>query len=161
MPRTGHRLTPEVEQTLLTYVRAGGFLQVAAAAAGLPADVFLRWLRKGHGPGARRRYRDFRDAVLQAAAQARMAAEVQVFQKRPLDWLRCGPGRAATDSPGWTATVKAPAVGPGREADLLLQPEVQQLIQLLLDHLTPHPDLRDSFARCVAEQPSRPRRPGT
>ncbi|HZY89657.1 MAG TPA: hypothetical protein VFE78_32850 [Gemmataceae bacterium] len=151
MPRTRHRLTPEVEQTLLTYVRAGGFPDVAAAAAGVPAEVFARWLRKGRGPGARR-YRDFREAVLQAAAQARMAAEVQVFQKRPLDWLRCGPGRAAADSPGWTATVKAPAAGPGRAADLLMLPEVQRLFQFVLDQLAPYPDARTAVAGALAEQ---------
>jgi hypothetical protein len=159
MPRTRHRLTPEVEQTLLTYVRAGGFPNVAAAAAGLPADVFARWLRKGRGPGARRRYRDFRDAVLQAAAQARMAAEVQVFQKRPLDWLRYGPGRQAADSPGWTATVKAPAAGPGRETNLLLLPEVQHLIQVLLDRLTPYPDARTAVAAALDEHRHRRKRP--
>jgi hypothetical protein len=146
MPRTRHRLTPEVEQTLLTYVRAGGFPAVAAAAAGVPADVFARWLRQGHGPGARRRYRDFREAVLRAAAQARMAAEVQVFQKRPLDWLRCGPGREAADSPGWTATVKAPAVGPGGETNLLLLPEVQRLLLFVHEQLAPYPDARTAVA---------------
>jgi len=153
MPRHRQRLTPEVEQTLLTYVRAGGFLQVAAAAAGLPAEVFVSWLRKGRAPGARRRYRDFHDAVLQAAAQARMAAEVQVFQKRPLDWLRHGPGREATDSPGWAATVKAPAVGPGREANLLLLPEVQRLLQVILDHLAAYPDARTHLAAVMDERP--------
>jgi hypothetical protein len=162
MPTDRHRLTPEVEQTLLTYVRAGGFLQVAAAAAGLPADVFVRWLRKGRAPGARRRYRDFHDAVLQAAAQARMAAEVQVFQKRPLDWLRHGPGRHATDSPGWAATVKAPAVGPGREINLLLLPEVQRLLQVLLDHLAAYPDARTHLAGVMNELRSRRKgAPGT
>jgi hypothetical protein len=154
MPRTRHRLTPEVEQTLLTYVRAGGFPSVAAAAAGVPAEVFARWLRKGRGHGARR-YRDFREAVCQAAAQARMAAEVQVFQKRPLDWLRYGPGREAADSPGWTATVKAPAVGPGREDDLLLRPEVQRLLQFLLDRLAPYPDARAVVAGGLGDRPPR------
>jgi hypothetical protein len=155
MPRNRHRLTPEVEQTLLTYIRAGGFPAVAAAAAGVPADVFARWMRKGCGPGARRRYRDFREAVGQAAAQARMAAEVQVFQKRPLDWLRYGPGREATDSPGWTATVKAPAAGPGRETNLLLLPEVQRLVQFILEQLAPYPDARAAVARWLAEWPRR------
>ena len=159
MPRHRHRLTPEVEQTLLTYVRAGGFPTVAAAAAGLPADIFVRWLRKGGEPGARRRYRDFSAAVLQAAAQARMAAEVQVFQKRPLDWLRCGPGRQAADSPGWTATVKAPAVGPERETNLLLLAEVQQFVHFLLDQLSAYPDLRARVAAAAPELVRRRRRP--
>jgi len=162
MPTDRHRLTPEVEQTLLTYIRAGGFLQVAAAAAGLPADVFARWLRQGGAPGARPRHRDFRAAVLQAAAQARMAAEVQVFQKRPLDWLRCGPGRQAADSPGWTATVKAPSPGPARDTDLLLLPEVQQFAQFLLDQLSPYPDLRAHITAALPEQLCRRKRaPGT
>jgi hypothetical protein len=162
MPTDRHRLTPEVEQTLLTYVRAGGFPNVAAAAAGLPADVFARWLRKGRAPGARRRYRDFRESVLRAAAQARMAAEVQVFQKRPLDWLRHGPGRQATDSPGWAAAVKAPAVGPGRETDLLLLPEVQQFLRIVLDQLAPYPDVRTHVASAIdGPLRGRKRAPGT
>jgi hypothetical protein len=41
---------------------------------------------------------------LQARAEARAVAEVQVFKGDPLAWLLCGPGRERIGEPGWSRT---------------------------------------------------------
>src|SRR5262245_30471305 len=101
-----HRLTPEVQELICNFVRAGGFPHVAAVAAGIPVKTFNSWMRWG---GAKRPvplYRDFREAVEQAQAIARLAAETQALRKAPLSWLRFGPGRETGKLPGWTDAVK-------------------------------------------------------
>jgi hypothetical protein len=146
MARSRHRLTAEVQQTITAYIRAGGFPHVAAGAAGIPRSVFERWLRQGRQPDARPRYRHFHEAILQAAAQARIRAEAAVFKNRPLDWLRSGPARETAGNPGWTASARpAPPAGP-RAANPLLQPEIQDLIANLLQLLTPFPEVRATVA---------------
>src|SRR5689334_11150720 len=87
------RLTAEIQTTIVAYLRAGGFPEVAAAAAGVPVARFARWMHRGQQPRAPRRYRRFAAAVAEALAQARLGAEVATHEKRPLDWLKCGPGR--------------------------------------------------------------------
>ena len=93
MTRDSQAPTPELQQQICAFIRAGGFPRVAAEAAGVRATDFARWLRRGRRKQAPAVYRAFADAVAQAMAQARLAAELQVFEKRPLDWLKCGPGK--------------------------------------------------------------------
>src|SRR3954465_4955169 len=106
MPPSRVRLTAAVQQSIVAYIRAGGFAEVAAEAAGVRRAVFLGWLRKGDAPDARPRYRAFAEAVRQAQAQARLGAEVSARNDKPLDWLRNGPGRETTRQSGWTANVR-------------------------------------------------------
>jgi hypothetical protein len=137
-------LTPAIEQAIVAYIRAGGFPHVAAEAAGVPREVFERWRQRGEGPRARPRYRAFATAVRQAAAQARLGAEVAIHDDKPLDWLRNGPGRETTDTPGWTGPVRPrPATQAG---SLLLVPEIQSLLSRLIDALASFPDARAAAA---------------
>src|SRR5436190_4438169 len=91
MPRSrGYRLSVQFIHDVCTYVLAGGFAHVAAEAAGVPADVFANWLRRGEkhrNPLHRQLVREVR----RATAKARLAAELACFQNRPMDWLRHGP----------------------------------------------------------------------
>jgi hypothetical protein len=155
MARQSPRLTPAVQQAITAYIRAGGFPHVAAEAAGVPRAVFQRWLRRGQEAGARRAYRQFAAAVRQALAQARLGAEIAVLKNRPLDWLKCGPGREAPGSPGWTGTVKAPAAA-GPRANPLLRPEMQELLAGLLQALSPFPEARAAAAATLALQTGEP-----
>jgi hypothetical protein len=142
------QLTATVQQSIVAYLRAGGFAHVAAEAAGVPRELFEEWLRKGRTPGAPARYRAFHQAVMEAQAQGRLGAEVAVRNERPLDWLRNGPGRDAPDRPGWSAPVR-PEADAGRAA-VLLQPEVQALIQALLGALEAFPEARAAAAAALA-----------
>jgi hypothetical protein len=150
MPASQPRPTPALQQTIAAYIRAGGFPHVAAEAAGVPRALFARWLRRGQRPKAAEDYRAFYQAILQARAQARLRAELAVFKARPLDWLRCGPGKETGDNPGWTGNVKA---GSGSEEMVspLLQPAVQDLVAQMLVLLGPYPEARAAVAAVFAE----------
>lgn len=149
MSSTQPKLTPAIQQAIVAYVRAGGFPHVAAEAAGVPADVFERWLQLGERPRAAAKYREFADAVRQAAAQARLGAEVTARTDKPLDWLRGGPGRAAPHSDGWTGPARAPSAASADSP--LLSPEVQQLVTTLLDALADHPQARAAVAAALQQ----------
>jgi hypothetical protein len=151
MPRQHHELTPQIQQAIVSYIRAGGFPQVAAEATGVPRAVFERWLRRGQARRAPARYRAFHAAVRQAEAQARLNAEVAILSGKPLDWLRSGPGRATTESPGWTASVRPLPLARAPGASAELQPEVQALVTTLLHLLEPYPEARTAVAAPLAQ----------
>ena len=94
-----HPLTPEVQEQICAFIRAGSFPQVAAQAVGIPVKVFESWMRYGNALRPLPIYRDFREAVLQAQAIARLAAESRALQRAPLSWLRFGPGRHVLPGP--------------------------------------------------------------
>jgi hypothetical protein len=148
MTRPRDELTLEIQQAIVAYIRAGGYPHVAAEAAGVPRRVFERWLRQGEAEGSEEQYRAFAEAVRQAQAQARLGAEVAARNERPMSWLRSGPGKQTGDATGWTGPVRgAPEV---EKASPLLHPEVQQLLRLLLEALTPYPEARSAAARAIS-----------
>lgn len=86
-------LTPEVTDTILTLVRAGNYLEVAAAAAGVSRDSLFEWLKRGARErrsvtdGKRQKPRkseqpfvDFSDA-LQKARGTSEAADLEVIRR--------------------------------------------------------------------------------
>src|SRR5262245_22073816 len=134
-----HQLTPEVQERICALVRAGGFPHVAAVAAGIPVKTFNSWMRWG---GAKRpvpRYRDFREAVEQAHAMARLVAEGEALRRAPLSWLRFGPGRESGRLPGWTDAVK-----PARQEKRIGMSvtHLRELIPVMLAALDAFPDAR-------------------
>ena len=95
------KLTPEVQQQVVSFIRAGAFDWVAAEAAGIGKSTFYRWLDRGKNASSGAHH-EFWDEVRQARAQARVAAETEVRRDNPLAWLRFGPGRERPGEPGWT-----------------------------------------------------------
>ena len=142
------RLTEAVQQAIVAYVRAGGFAEVAAEAAGVRRRTFLSWMRKGDDPKGKPRYRAFAQAVRQAQAQARLGAEVSARNDKPLDWLRNGPGRETADQRGWTSNAR-PAASKASGA-ALLQAEVRDLVGRVLSALEAHPEARAALAEQLA-----------
>jgi len=94
------KLTPELQRTIVSYIRAGAFDWVAAQAAGIHQDTFYHWLNLG--TQGRAPFSEFSDAIAQARAESRLAAEVEVRRDEPLAWLMKGPGRDRPGEPGWT-----------------------------------------------------------
>src|SRR5262245_34038621 len=138
-----HQLTPEVQERICALVRAGGFPHVAAVAAGIPVKTFNSWMRWG---GAKRpvpRYRDFREAVEQAHAMARLVAEGEALRRAPLSWLRFGPGRETGKLPGWTDAVK-----PARQEKRIGMSvtHLRELIPVMLEALDAFPDARAALS---------------
>lgn len=150
---SGPALTAEIEHQILSYLRAGGFPQIAAEAAGVPKEVFADWLRRGEAPRGARRYRAFARSVRQAQAQARLTAEIAVLREKPLDWLRSGPGKQRVDSPGWTAPVRAALSA--QERVELLPGEVQQILLALFDQPMVSPEDRVRAAEMCLKQAGR------
>jgi hypothetical protein len=140
-----HHLTPALEQSMVAYTRAGGYPHVAAEAAGVPRQVFDQWRQEGEGPRPAAGFRSFAGAIRQAAAQARLAAEVKIHEEKPLDWLRSGPGRESGDAPGWTGPVR-PRLATSHDSPLL-DAQVQGLVTTVLEALDDFPDARAVTAR--------------
>ena len=75
------KLTPTVQEKIVAVIRSGGYLETAAAHAGVNVSVFREWLRRGErervrrqrgerGRTAERIYLDFSGAVEKALADA-------------------------------------------------------------------------------------------
>lgn len=143
-------LTAQLQADICGYILSGGYPEVAAQVAGVPREVFDDWMKRGRSLKAAKKYRAFRKAVLQAQAHARLAAEARTLTKDPLNWLKCGPGKDTTGSPGWSNPAR---VTPGKGGGpWLMNPDFQELIALLLKVLQPYPEVRTAVADELAKE---------
>ncbi len=150
MLRPRYPFDPQAAQQLLSYIRSGGYPLVAAEGAGVPREVYLHWLRSGQHPQAREPFRGFVRQVRQAMAQARLMAELAVFDKDPKYWLGHGPGKETPDNPGWTAEGKS--IAKAEEAGRSAEPDSPTLVQLVLQALSDFPEVRLVVARRLREK---------
>jgi hypothetical protein len=72
--------TPEQEQTICAFLRAGCFLPVAAEAAGVPRARLEYWLRRARRRPLNEPCRRLAESVRRAVAHARLAAETAVLK---------------------------------------------------------------------------------
>jgi hypothetical protein len=152
--KSPYKLTSKIQQEICQFIQAGGFPHVAASAAGIPASEFEKWMQLGDVTKKlhhRKPYIAFRLAVLQAQAQARLAAEIQAHQDSPLVWLKQGPGKETPTSTGWTVPVKPTAIT-HQQINLLLSPEMQGIFLALLQILAPFPEARAAVAKALYSQ---------
>ncbi len=146
MSHSTTQLTPELQRNIVSFVRAGGYPHVAAEAAGVSRRTFQNWMHRGGRRRAKQPYRGFAEEVRQAAAQAQLRAEIAIFDKRPLDWLKCGPGKENSRRPGWSAAPKAHAALPSRNGNVLADSTFQRICGQFLNALTPFPEARAALA---------------
>lgn len=79
------KLTPERLKRIVDAIRAGNYVETAAEYAGIGKTTFYRWMEQGE-KASRGIYRDFRDAVMRARAEAE-ARNIALIQKAaPDDW---------------------------------------------------------------------------
>lgn len=78
-------LTDEVEQQIVDAVRAGNYMEVAAAFAGISKDTLFRWLRSG-ARGESERFKRFSDAVKMAMASAEVRDVALVGRAAQTQW---------------------------------------------------------------------------
>ncbi|RKH77001.1 hypothetical protein D7X99_33115 [Corallococcus sp. AB032C] len=79
------KLTPELQKKIIDAIRAGNYMETAAAYAGISKDTFFRWLRKG----ARAKsgiYKDFHDAVEKALAESEVRDVMLIANAATTDW---------------------------------------------------------------------------
>ncbi len=113
-PKGTVALTKKIEDTILSYIRAGSYDYVAAEAAGISDRTFRDWIARGEGRSMRPstpRLRTLAKAVRTAKAEARIDAEVRVHREHPTYWLPRA-ARTKPDREGWTE----PAPEPGEAA---------------------------------------------
>lgn len=135
------RITPALQESIASGIRAGGYPYVAAEAAGIPKAVFDDWLARGNEKDPWEPYRTFTIAIRQACAQARLRAEIAEYKDQPRHWLLHGPGRESEQRPGWSVSVSASQVS-SESRNMLLDPEVMNLMRLVLEALEPFPEAR-------------------
>jgi len=70
----GVKLTTAVKEKIVAAIRAGNYIETAAALAGIQKETFYDWLRKGARSTTDDRYRNFSDAVFEAMAQSEAEA---------------------------------------------------------------------------------------
>ena len=79
------RFTPEVREKVLTAIRAGNYLEVAARYAGISESLLHSWLARGRkarsGP-----FLEFLEAVQSAISQAEVAAVARIVTASQTDW---------------------------------------------------------------------------
>lgn len=78
------KLTPELQDKIVQALRAGNYIETAAAYAGISKNTLYRWLANAEDENADDAYRDFRDAVESARAQAEVR-NVALIQKAAND----------------------------------------------------------------------------
>jgi hypothetical protein len=160
-------ISAAVVHQIIQYVRAGGFPHVAAEAAGIPAEVYHVWLRRGAGRSDNKLYRLLLHGVRRARAEARLAAEVTLFKEDPLSWLKHGPGKETADSPGWSSPPRPFHEAPDQPAapdDY--DPWTHQVVCALLRILSEDEDLLAKARQAVAainaqRQAAEAERPGS
>ena len=113
-----------------------------AEAWGVSAAQLAVWLKR----------KGFKKALQQAADQARVAAELRVFQEHAKTWLRSGPGKDTPSEPGWTAVVKPRITEVNQQINVLLHPQLQDLFAALLQLLAPFPEGRVAVAQGFARK---------
>ena len=111
-----------------------------AEACGVSASQLALWLKR----------KGFKKALQQAAAQARVAAELRVFQEDAKTCLQSGPGKDTPSEPGWTYEVKPRITEVNQQINVLLHPQLQDLFAALLQLLAPFPEARIAVAQALA-----------
>jgi len=78
------KLTPQIQETIVTAIRCGNYLETAAAMAGIHKQTFYDWLHKGanakKGDKTTEVYKSFSDAVLKAMAESEAVAIAAIHQ---------------------------------------------------------------------------------
>ncbi len=154
MARARYRLTRALQEKIVAFIRAGGFAHIAAEAAGLPREVFARWMERGESADAPASYRNFARAIREAEAQARLQAELNVRSDKPLDWLKSGPGKTSPDNPGWGTTGKAGGAATDKTERAQVWSEMMHLFGRCAEQLAAYPDARAALSAWLAALPT-------
>jgi len=87
MSRTGRppKLTQEIQDRIVSAITAGNYLETAAAFAGIHRATLHRWLKRG-AETTIGQYREFRDAVERAQAQAEIRDVAIIGQAATKHW---------------------------------------------------------------------------
>jgi hypothetical protein len=143
------KLTTELESTILSWIRAGGYPHVAAVAAGVPESLWRQWQERAK---TRNPYKRFFAKIAQAHATARLKAETAMLDEDARFWLKHGPGRESPGNPGW-ANMVSPMFTPASEtSNVFLSGEFLHFMATLRAALAPYPEAMMALSNAL-EQP--------
>jgi hypothetical protein len=143
------KLTQELQNTILSWIRAGGYPHVAALAAGIPEPVWRHWQERGK---RRNPYKRFFVQVAQAHATARLKAETATLDEGARFWLKHGPGREGPGNPGWANMVSPMLTQTSETSNVFLSGEFLQFMATLRAALAPYPEALMALSNAL-EQP--------
>ena len=149
----GIKLTPELENQILSFIRAGAWPHEACRAAGVPDRVYTRWLDPSHTRG---RLYEFQNKLKQAQAIARIVAAQAVKKEDPFKWLANGPARDAPGEPGWAAMSNPVEVADLKSIDPLQFPEFVKFVNAVRIVMATFPEARIMLDDLLLSQTSPP-----
>lgn len=79
------KLTPEVQEKIVQAIRAGAYIETAAAYAGVNKQTLYNWMKRGNQQRSGK-YRRFLDAVEKALADAEMRDLLIITKAAEVDW---------------------------------------------------------------------------
>ena len=74
------KLTQEITDRIVLAIRAGNYSKVAAEMAGIGETTFYRWLELGAKDDAKKEYREFRESIKRAEAEAEVRSVALIRQ---------------------------------------------------------------------------------
>ena len=67
------KLTPALQERLVTAIQVGNYAKVAAEMVGIGETTFYRWMEEGADPKGRKIFREFRESIKRAEAEAEVS----------------------------------------------------------------------------------------
>jgi hypothetical protein len=134
IPKTSYEALPYI----LGLIRAGTYPWVAARAAGVTDEAFRQFMAPTSPARAE---------IIQAEAQSRAKAEIDLKEKNPVAWLRYGPGRPRREGPGWTGVAKAGS--DGAEDVNAFRDELRRIVAVIGEFAARHPDVAPAAAEVL------------
>lgn len=80
------KLTPEVQASIVRYLRAGNYCDTAAGCSGISEATFYGWMKRGEEEGPGSKYFEFLQAVKRAEYEAEAEAVAQVRLASRTQW---------------------------------------------------------------------------
>lgn len=74
------KLTPELQQNIVTAIQAGNYARIAAEMNGISETTFYRWMEMGAEEDAKPQFREFRESIKRAEALAEVVAIARIRQ---------------------------------------------------------------------------------
>jgi len=74
------KLTPELQENIVMAINAGNYSKVAAEMVGIGETTFYRWMEEGAKPDGKKEYREFRESIKRAEAQAEVVSVARIRQ---------------------------------------------------------------------------------
>ncbi len=91
LPGSGQptKLNPEITLRIVSYIRAGAYIETAAQAAGIHKDTFYEWLKTASKHRTAQKvteYTQFSDAIEKAAAESELSDLTHIGRAAPSNW---------------------------------------------------------------------------